>query len=122
MRVKLLHSVLLKTPLTFPTLVTCEPVEFIDLLSGFILSEQTTVEELQMGDLRPLLMTLLWVLPDVSYSIVSHYVDTHEPYFSLKDNLSLKGIASLSAVRPGTYLSPVLWDSFFLVSPGLEGK
>lgn len=116
MRVKFLRSILLKTPLTFPTLVTCEPVEFRDLLSGFILSEQTTVEELQMGDLRPPLMTLLWDLPDVSYSIVSHYLDTHEPYFSLK------GIASSSAVRPGTYLSLVLWDSFFLVSLGLAGK
>jgi len=69
-----------------------------------------------MGDLRPPLMTLMCDLPDVSYSIVSHYSDAHEPYFSLK------GIAGSSAVRPGTHLSPVPWDSFFLVSLGPEGK
>lgn len=42
-------------------------------------------------------MTLTWDLPDVSYSIVSHYISTtHELYFNLK------GRASSSPVRPRT--------------------
>lgn len=40
-------------------------------------------------------MTLMRDLPDVSYSIMSHYIGiTHELYFNLK------GIASSSPVRP----------------------
>lgn len=43
MQVKLLHSSFVKTPLTpltFPTLVICEPIEFIELQNAFIFSEQ----------------------------------------------------------------------------------
>lgn len=101
-QVKLLHSILLKTPLTFPWLLvnpwnsqTCE--WFYILRAASRLCQFSSVEDSQMGDLRPPLMTLIWDLPAVSYSIVSHYSDTHEPYFSLK------GIANSSVVRPGTH-------------------
>lgn len=45
----------------------------------------------------PPFMPLTWDLPDVSYSIVSHYISTtHELYFNPK------GRASSSLVRPRT--------------------
>lgn len=83
MQVKHLHSNLLKTPLNFPTLVTCETMEFIELQYGFyILRADIDFVSVHSGgitksDLMPPLMTLTsmtltWDLPDVSYSILSH--------------------------------------------------
>lgn len=50
----------------------------------------------------PPFMTLTWDLPDVSYSIVSHYISTtHELYLSLKGRVGSSPVRPTTAVIPG---------------------